>query len=202
MQLSIPKLSYPYDALEPFIDVKTMEIHHSKHHQTYTDNLNKALEKHPEINTDILTLLKDLTKVPEDIRVAVKNNGGGFVNHNFFWDILAPTGQKPQGKVSEAINKTFGSFDKFKEQFANAALTRFGSGWAWLVLNNDKLEITSTANQDSPISEGKMPLLTLDVWEHSYYIKHMWNRKAYVEDWWHVVNWTRVNELYEKALKK
>jgi Fe-Mn family superoxide dismutase len=149
-----------------------------------------------------LTLLKDLTKVPEDIRVAVKNNGGGFVNHNFFWDILAPTGQKPQGKVSEAINKTFGSFDKFKEQFANAALTRFGSGWAWLVLNNDKLEITSTANQDSPISEGKMPLLTLDVWEHSYYIKHMWNRKAYVEDWWHVVNWTRVNELYEKALKK
>jgi superoxide dismutase, Fe-Mn family len=203
MKYMLPKLSYSYDALEPYIDAKTMEIHHSKHHQAYTDNLNKALEKYPKIaETPIEDLLNDLSKIPEDIRTAVRNNGGGFVNHSFFWEILkkdAPV----KGKVIDAINKEFGSFDKFKEQFSSAALTRFGSGWAWLVLNKEgKLEIMSTANQDSPVSEGKTPLLTIDIWEHAYYLKFQNRRAEYISTFFNVINWYKVNELYEKEISK
>lgn len=201
MVFNLPKLSYSYDALEPIIDAKTMEIHHTKHHQTYVDKLNLALEKYPELQKKkIEELLKDLNKIPEDIRNAVRNHGGGHYNHSLFWEMMTPNvkDKEAKGKVVDAIVKTFGSIDKFKEQFNSTALNRFGSGWAWVVSNKGKLEICSTANQDSPISEGKTVLLGLDVWEHSYYLKHQSNRKAYVENWWNVVNWKKVNELYSK----
>ncbi|MEK6911170.1 MAG: superoxide dismutase [Nanoarchaeota archaeon] len=201
MTFTLPKLPYAYNALEPVIDTKTMEIHHTKHHQTYVDKLNLALEKYPELQKKkVEELLKDLSKIPEEARNAVRNHGGGHYNHSLFWELMTPNikDREAKGKVVEAINKEFGSFDKFKEAFNNAGLNRFGSGWAWLVSHKGKLEICSTANQDCPISEGKIPLLGLDVWEHAYYLRHQSNRKAYVESFWNVVNWKKVNELYGK----
>ncbi|MEK6968671.1 MAG: superoxide dismutase [Nanoarchaeota archaeon] len=196
-------LPYSADALEPYIDAQTMTIHHDKHHKTYLDKLLAGLEKHPELKKKHPEeLVKDLNSVPEDIRTIVKNHGGGFINHNFFWTVMAPkAGGEPSGKIGDAITQTFGGFDKFKEELTNAGLNRFGSGWAWLVMNNGKLEVYSTANQDSPLTEGKTPLLALDVWEHSYYLKHMWNRAAYIQDWWNVVNWKQVEDNFKKANK-
>ncbi len=200
MTHTLPKLNYKYDSLEPYIDTKTMEIHYTKHHQAYIDKLNAAvqgtkLEKEPVEN-----LLMDLKKIPDNLRIAIQNHGGGHFNHSFFWQILKKD-IKPQGDVIKAIEKTFGSLEKFKEQFSQAALGRFGSGWAWLVSNKGKLEITTTLNQDCPISENKYPLLGLDLWEHSYYIKHMWNRTAYIQDFFQVINWKQVEENYKKAKK-
>ena len=197
----LPKLQYSYDSLEPIIDTKTMEIHHSKHHATYVQKLNDALGKYPDLaKKEINEILKNINSVPIEIKTAVINHGGGHFNHSFFWNIITPDKKKRElkGKIAEAIKKEFGSFDEFKKKFSEAALARFGSGWAWLVLNGDELEIYSTGNQDSPIMGGKTPLLGLDVWEHAYYIKWNSDRKGYVENWWNVVNWERVNELYEK----
>jgi len=191
----LPKLNYSYDSLEPYIDTKTMEVHYSKHHKAYTDNLNKALENYPELqNLPIEKLLTDLTSLPKDIVEAVKNNGGGYYNHSLFWQMLAPKNghslEKPNEYVADMLNATFGSFDAFKELFTKTATSRFGSGWAWLVKNaDDKLEIYSTPNQETPISQGKTPLLTLDVWEHAYYLKYQNRRAEYIENWWNVVNW-------------
>ena len=191
-------LPYSYDALEPFIDAKTMEIHHDKHHQTYVDKLNAALEKHKELQgKKVNELLENLNKIPEEIRNAVRNNGGGHANHSFFWPLLKKN-IKFDGEIAEAIKKRFGSFEKFKEEFSNAAMNRFGSGWVWLVLNNGKLEIVSTVNQDSPLSEGKIPLLTLDVWEHAYYLKYQNRRGEYVNAFFNIINWKRVNENFSK----
>ncbi len=190
MTFELPKLDYAYDALEPYIDARTMEIHHSKHHQAYVDKLNAAVKGTPFEKMKVEDILKDLSKVPDTIRTAVQNHGGGHANHSFFWKIMGPScGGAPSGKLAEAINKKFGSFDKFKEEFTNAALGRFGSGWAWLVLNKGELEIMSTANQDSPLSQGKMPVLGIDVWEHAYYLKFQQKRADYVAAWFSVVNW-------------
>jgi Fe-Mn family superoxide dismutase len=177
MSYTLPKLEYAYNALEPFIDARTMEIHYTKHHQAYITNLNAALEKHPELKLSLEEMLADLTKVPQDIRGAVQNNGGGHFNHTFFWTLLKiNNGATPKGKLLEAINKAFGSFDAFKEAFSNAAKTRFGSGWAWLIVTKDKsLKVLSTANQDTPLAEGT-PILGLDVWEHAYYLNYQ-NRR-------------------------
>ncbi len=202
MTVTLPKLPYAYDALEPYIDAKTMEIHHTKHHQTYVDKLNEALSKAPELATKkVEELLKDIKSVPDHIQTAVRNHGGGHVNHSLFWELLKKN-VTFEGKVASAIIDEFGSFDKFKEQFVAAATGRFGSGWAWLVLNKKKLEIISTANQDSPIMEGKTPLLGLDVWEHAYYLKYQSKRADYAAAFWNVVNWKKVDELYEYALKQ
>ena len=204
MVYTLPKLSYAYAALEPHVDAKTMEIHYTKHHQTYVDKLNEALAKHPEIaQIPVEQLLADLNKVPEDIRMAVRNHGGGHLNHTLFWELMTPDvkAQELKGNVAEEIVKTFSSAEKFKELFNVAALGRFGSGWAWLVLNKGKLEVHSTANQDSPLLEEKIPLLGLDVWEHAYYLKWTSNRKGYVEGFWNIVNWKKVEELYQKTKK-
>ncbi|MCD4666722.1 superoxide dismutase [archaeon] len=202
MKHELPKLNIEYDDLEPYIDKETMEVHYTKHHQAYVDKLNAALEGHEDLkNIKISDLLRDLNKIPEDIRNAIKNNGGGHWNHSFFWLLLKKNGADPVGEISEAIKNKFRTFDNFKEEFTNAALTRFGSGWAWLVMNNGELEIMGTANQDCPLSEGKIPILTLDVWEHSYYIKYLWNRAEYIKNWWKVVNWEKINENYKKAIK-
>jgi len=201
MKYNLPKLPYAYDFLEPFIDAKTMEIHYTKHHQTYVDKLNEALEKHPELDEyEIEDLLADLNAVPEDIRTAVRNHGGGHLNHSLFWELLKKD-VKISSAFSKVINKEFESFDKFKEEFTKAALSRFGSGWAWLVIHEDHLDVISTANQDSPLMEGKIPILGLDVWEHAYYLKHMSNRKAYVDGFWNVINWDKVEEIYNKEIK-
>ena len=198
----LPKLPYAYDALEPYIDARTMEIHHTKHHQTYVDKLNAAVKGTNLESMNVNELLKKINEVPDNIRAAARNHGGGHSNHSFFWQIMAPdAGGEPNGNVGDAIKSAFGGFDKFKEELTNAGLNRFGSGWAWLVLNKDKLEVYSTANQDSPIMEGKVPILGVDVWEHAYYLKHTSNRGAYLKDWWNVVNWKKVNELFEKARK-
>ena len=201
MSYSLPKLPYAYDALEPHIDELTMHLHHEKHHNTYVTNLNAAIEKHPELGEkDIDTLVAELDAVPEDIRTAVRNNGGGHANHTFFWEIMAPNaGGEPTGEIKEAIDKTFGSFDQFKTDFAAAATGRFGSGWAWLVVNDGKLEIMSTPNQDSPLTEGKTPVLGLDVWEHAYYKKYSNVRPDYIKAFWNVVNWDEVNKRYNAA---
>lgn len=201
MKYELPKLSYAYDALEPFIDARTMEIHYTKHHQAYITNLNAALEKHPDLKLSLEEMLKDLNKVPQDIRGAVQNNGGGHFNHSFFWPLLkVNNGALPKGKLMSAIEKAFGSFDQFKEAFANAAKTRFGSGWAWLIVTNDNnLKVVSTPNQDTPLAEGK-PILGLDVWEHAYYLNYQNRRPDYVSAFFHVINWDMVTELYEKAL--
>ncbi len=202
---TLPKLSYKYDALEPYIDAKTMEIHHTKHHQTYIDKLNAALDKHPELyKKDVGELLGDINKVPEDIRTAVRNHGGGHLNHSFFWKILSGNKKDNEfkGEIVDMIIKKFGSFDEFKKRFVEAGMNRFGSGWAWLVINNGELEIINTANQDSPLMEGKMPILGVDVWEHAYYVKHLWNRKAYLEDIWNIINWKQVNENYRNDIEK
>ncbi len=201
MTFKLPELNYAYDALEPHIDKETMETHHSKHHQGYTDNLNKALEGHDEYqNMEIEEILKSLDKLPESIRTAVRNNGGGYYNHLLFWEMMSPNGGgKPEGELAEKIDKDLGGFDKFKEDFKKAATGQFGSGWAWLVLDNDKLEIVSTPNQDSPISDGKKVVLGIDVWEHAYYLKYKNKRAEYIDKWWNVVDWKKAEELYKKA---
>ena len=196
MAYTLPDLPYGYDALEPYIDVETMHLHHDKHHNTYVTNLNAAIEKYPELGEQsIEELVTNLNEVPEDIRTAVRNNGGGHANHSFFWKIMAPNaGGKPTGAIKEAIDQAFGSFEKMKEEFKTAATGRFGSGWAWLVLNNGKLEITSTANQDSPLTDGKTPIIGLDVWEHAYYLKYKNVRPDYIAAFWDVVSWDQANE--------
>jgi superoxide dismutase, Fe-Mn family len=202
LDYTLPKLPYAFNALEPHIDAKTMEIHHDKHHAAYVDNLNKALASRAELKRkDPITLLMEIDTVPQDIRQAVINNGGGHVNHSLFWQMMAPkAGGAPKSQVAEAIEESFGGFDEFKTQFADVAMKRFGSGWAWLIAEpGGKLSITSTANQDSPYMEGKSPILGLDVWEHAYYLKHQNKRADYVAAWWNVVNWDFVNQLYAKA---
>lgn len=196
MAYTLPDLPYGYDALEPYIDVETMHLHHDKHHNTYVTNLNAAIEKYPELGEQsIEELVTNLNEVPEDIRTAVRNNGGGHANHSFFWKIMAPNaGGEPTGAIKEAIDQAFGSFEKMKEEFKTAATGRFGSGWAWLVLNNGKLEITSTANQDNPLTDGKTPIIGLDVWEHAYYLKYKNVRPDYIAAFWDVVNWDQANE--------
>ncbi len=199
MAFSLPQLPYAHDALEPYIDKTTMEIHHGKHHNAYITNLNKALESANLANQSIEQLLADNCKaVPENIRTAVRNNGGGYMNHAIFWTIMGPkAGGQPGGKLAEAIKSAFGGFDQFKEKFAAAAMGRFGSGWAWLLQNKSgKLEITSTANQDSPQMEGHFPVLGLDVWEHAYYLKYQNRRNEYVEAWWKVVNWSEAEKRF------
>ena len=201
MAYTLPDLPYGYDALEPYIDVETMHLHHDKHHNTYVTNLNAAIEKYPELGEQsIEELMKNLNEVPEDIRTAVRNNGGGHANHSFFWKIMAPNaGGEPTGAIKDAIDQAFGSFEKMKEEFKTAATGRFGSGWAWLVLNNGKLEITSTANQDSPFTDGKTPIIGLDVWEHAYYLKYKNVRPDYIAAFWDVVNWDQANENLANA---
>ena len=197
---TLPHLPYAYDDLEPHIDEQTMRIHHTKHHQAYIDKLNAAVKGTKFENMDVNEVLKNINDVPENIRTAVRNHGGGHSNHSFFWTIMSPEGGGiPEGKIADAINKAFGSFDKFKEEFANAGLNRFGSGWAWLVVDKGKLAVYSTANQDSPLMESKVPVLGVDVWEHAYYLKYQNRRADYIAGWWDVVSWDKVNELFEKA---
>lgn len=201
MAFQLPELPYAKDALEPHIDARTMEIHHGKHHNAYVTNLNNALEGHADLQEKSLEdLLGNLDAVPENIRGAVRNNGGGHANHSLFWEVLSPNGGgEPTGEVAEAINSKFGSFDKFKEAFASAAATRFGSGWAWLVVNNGEVEVTSTPNQDTPLMEGKTPILGLDVWEHAYYLNYQNRRPDYISAFWNVVNWDEVNKRFNAA---
>lgn len=202
MAYELTPLPYPYDALEPHIDTRTMEIHHTKHHAAYITNVNKALEGHPALaGQPIEKVLRDIQSVPESIRQTVINHGGGHANHNLFWKIMAPhKGGQPKGRLGDEIKKVFGGFDAMKEQFTTAAMSRFGSGWAWLGLDKSgKLHVGSTANQDSPLLHGHTPLLGLDVWEHAYYLKYQSRRADYVTAWWNVVNWDMVAELYEAA---
>ncbi len=202
MAYELPPLPYAYDALEPHIDTQTMQLHHDKHHQTYITNVNNALQSHPDLATmPVEQLIGNLNGVPEDIRTVVRNNGGGHANHTLFWQVMAPNaGGQPSGALADAINSAFGGFDAFKEQLAKAATTRFGSGWAWLSADKGgKLQIESTANQDSPLMEGRTPLLSLDVWEHSYYLKYQNRRPEYITAWWNVVNWPEVARRYEAA---
>ncbi|ERI89990.1 superoxide dismutase, Mn [Clostridiales bacterium oral taxon 876 str. F0540] len=199
MKHELPNLNYAYNALEPYIDELTMTIHHTKHHAAYVNNLNAALDKYPELKEKSLEeLLVSINSLPEDIRAAVRNNGGGHYNHSMFWTIMSPNASgKPSGELAEKINEKFGSLEAFKELFAKAAVSRFGSGWAWLVISKDgSLEIVSTANQDNPISEGQKPLLGLDVWEHAYYLKYQNKRPDYINEWWNVVNWEEVSKRY------
>jgi Fe-Mn family superoxide dismutase len=201
MPFTLPDLPYDYAALEPHIDATTMTIHHDKHHAAYVNNVNKALEAYPDLQEKtVWELVRDLDKVPEEIRTAVRNNGGGHANHSLFWEIMSPRGGgEPGGELGEAIKSTFGSFEAFKEQFTKAATGQFGSGWAWLVLkSDDSLAITSTANQDNPITSGMVPLLGVDVWEHAYYLKYQNRRPDYVAAWWNVVNWPYVQAMYER----
>ena len=201
MTYTLPDLPYAYDALEPYIDVETMHLHHDKHHNTYVTNLNAAVEKHPELaEKSVEELISSMSTVPEDIQTAVRNNGGGHANHSFFWEILAPNaGGEPTGYLKAAIDETFGSFDELKAEFKTAATGRFGSGWAWLVLDNGTLKVTSTANQDSPLMEGQTPVLGLDVWEHAYYLKYKNVRPDYIEAFWNLVNWEKANEIFSAA---
>lgn len=198
MAHTLPRLPYAHDALEPHIDAQTMEIHHGKHHQGYVNNLNAALEGHDDLaKLDVEELLSNIDQVPEDIRQAVINNGGGHANHSLFWSIMSPNGGEPSsGEIGEAIKSAFGSLDAASEEFTTAATKRFGSGWAWLVIGDNGLEIYSTANQDSPIMQGHTPLLGIDVWEHAYYLNYQNRRPDYVDAWKNVVNWARVNEIY------
>jgi superoxide dismutase, Fe-Mn family len=202
MAYELPPLPYPFNALEPHIDAKTMEIHHDKHHQAYITNANKALEGHPDLAAKpVDELLADLNKIPESIRTVLRNNAGGHSNHTFFWKIMGPkAGGSPKGKLAEAINSTFGSFDQFKGELEKAGAGRFGSGWAWLVVNKEgKLQITSTANQDTPISDGLKPVIGVDVWEHSYYLLYQNRRPDYLKAWWNVVNWDQAEKNFEAA---
>ncbi len=201
MAFKLPDLDYPYDALEPHIDKMTMEIHHTKHHQTYVDNLNKAVEGYKEYQEmDIKELIAKLNSLPEEIKTAVRNDGGGHLNHSIFWKIMSPNGGgEPIGEVAKKIDEDLGGFDRFKEEFKKAALGRFGSGWAWLVVNKDgKFEIVSTPNQDNPVSEGKEPLLGIDVWEHAYYLKYQNRRADYIDAWFNVVDWNKVEKRYKE----
>lgn len=195
MAHSLPPLPYAFNALEPHIDARTMEIHHGKHHQAYVTNLNAALDKHPELHgKSIEDLLKSITSVPDDIRQAVVNNGGGHANHTMFWEIMGPGGGgAPTGAIADAINSSFGSLDKLKEEFKKAAIGRFGSGWAWVIDNGGKLVVESTPNQDSPLMSGKKIVFGIDVWEHAYYLHYQNRRPDYVDAWWNVVNWTAIN---------
>ena len=201
MSHEVAPLPYDYNALEPHIDEQTMHLHHDKHHATYVTNLNAALEKYPELQSKSAEeLIKDLNAVPEDIRTAVRNNGGGHVNHTMFWEIMGPNGGgQPSGALAEAINAKFGSFEEFKKQFNDAGVKRFGSGWAWLVKKGGALEIVSTANQDNPLSDGATPILGNDVWEHAYYLKYQNLRAKYLEAWWNVVNWDEVSKRFEQV---
>jgi Fe-Mn family superoxide dismutase len=196
MAHSLPPLPYPSDALEPHIDKQTMEIHHGKHHNAYVTNLNAALEKHPELQSKSAEdLIRGINSVPEDIRTAVRNNGGGHVNHSMFWQIMGPNaGGQPTGAIADAINAAFGGFDKFKEEFKKAAVGRFGSGWAWVVDNGGKIAIESSPNQDNPMMDGKKPVFGIDVWEHAYYLKYQNRRPDYIDAWWNVVNWNEINK--------
>lgn len=190
---TLPQLNYNYDALEPYIDGRTMELHHSKHHQTYVDKLNAALEGTEFTDRPIEQIIQNLDQLPESIRTAVQNNGGGHYNHSFFWEIMSPSGQKePEGPLLDLINASFGDFKTFRGQFADAAVARFGSGWVWLTQEDDKLAISSSPNQDSPLMNGVQPILGLDVWEHAYYLKYQNRRPEYIEAWWNVVNWRLV----------
>lgn len=201
MAYSLPELPYAYDALEPHIDAKTMEIHHTKHHQAYINKVNAAIEGTDLADKSICDLMKGLSSVPADKQGAVRNNGGGHWNHSLFWTVMSPEGGgDPTGALGEAITSTFGSFDKFKEEFSNAAATRFGSGWAWLCVADGKLHVESTANQDTPVSEGHTPILGLDVWEHAYYLNYQNRRPDYVSAFFNVVDWNAVGERYAKAI--
>ena len=198
MAIILPELPYAYDALEPYIDEETMHLHHDKHHQTYVNNVNAALEKHPEIGEDLESLLANVETIPADIRQAVINNGGGHLNHALFWELMTPEQTAPSAELASAIDAAFGSFEDFKAAFT--ATTRFGSGWAWLVVNKEgQLEVTSTANQDTPISEGKTPILGLDVWEHAYYVKYRNVRPDYIKAFFSVINWNKVDALFAAA---
>ena len=199
MAFELPKLAYAYDALEPHIDARTMEIHHTKHHNTYVTTLNGAVEKTPELaGKSLEDLLSDLNAVPEGVRTVVRNHGGGTYNHNLFWEIMGPNaGGTPSGELAKAIDSTFGSFDAFKEEFTKAATTRFGSGWAWLVKKDSGLAVVSTANQDNPLSDGTTPILGIDVWEHAYYLNYQNRRPDYITAWWNVVNWDAVAEKHK-----
>ncbi|WP_016950501.1 superoxide dismutase [Anabaena sp. PCC 7108] len=202
--IQLPPLPYAYDALEPHIDAKTMQFHHDKHHAAYVNNLNQALDKHPKLKSkSVEALLQNLDNVPADIRTTVRNNGGGHVNHSMFWRIMKPNGGgEPTGEIATAIKDNFGSFTDFKKQFNAAGAGRFGSGWVWLVRSkNGKLEITTTANQDSPLSKGKYPIFGNDVWEHAYYLKYQNRRPDYLEAWWNVVNWDEINQRFADATK-
>ncbi|HEN6234112.1 TPA: superoxide dismutase [Streptococcus agalactiae] len=200
MAIILPDLPYACDALEPHIDAETMTLHHDKHHATYVANANAALEKHPEIGEDLEALLADVSQIPEDIRQAVINNGGGHLNHALFWELMSPEETQISQELSEDIDATFGSFEDFKAAFTAAATGRFGSGWAWLVVNAEgKLEVLSTANQDTPIMEGKKPILGLDVWEHAYYLNYRNVRPNYIKAFFEIINWNKVNELYQAA---
>lgn len=204
MAHQLPPLPYPNNALEPYIDEQTMMIHHDRHHNTYVTNLNAALDQYPELHEKSLEdLLSDLNAVPEAIRTAVRNNGGGHANHTLFWEIIGPNGGgAPTGALAQAIDAQFGSFDQFKEEFTKAATTRFGSGWAWLVVDGSgKLAVTSTPNQDSPIMEGQKPIIGLDVWEHAYYLKYQNKRPDYIAAFWNVVNWEAAGKRYEAAVR-
>jgi len=196
MAHALPPLPYPHDALEPHIDKQTMEIHHGKHHAAYVNNLNAALEKHPDLQSkSVEDLIRGLSTVPEAIRTAVRNNGGGHANHTMFWQIMGPNaGGAPTGAIADAINGSFGGFDKFKEELKKAGVGRFGSGWAWVVETGGKLAIESTANQDSPLMEGKKAIFGVDVWEHAYYLKYQNRRPDYIDAWWNVVNWAEINK--------
>jgi len=204
MSFQLPALPYAYNALEPHIDAQTMRIHHDRHHATYVKNLNAALEKHPELKgRSAEQLLRNLNSVPQDIRTAVRNNGGGHVNHSMFWRIMRPKGGgAPTGAIASAINKNFGNFEAFKKQFNEAGQNRFGSGWVWLVRNqNGRLQITTTANQDSPLMQGNYPIMGNDVWEHAYYLKYQNRRADYLDAWWNVVNWDEINRRFAQASK-
>lgn len=200
MAIILPDLPYAYDALEPVIDAETMTLHHDKHHATYVTNVNAALEKHPEIGEDLVALLSDVESIPADIRQAVINNGGGHLNHALFWELLSPEKTEITEEVAAAINEAFGSFEAFQEAFTAAATTRFGSGWAFLVVNAEgKLEVLSTPNQDTPIMQGKQPILALDVWEHAYYLNYRNVRPNYIKAFFEIINWAKVAELYAAA---
>jgi superoxide dismutase, Fe-Mn family len=201
MTFELPQLPYAYDALEPHIDKETMNIHHTKHHNAYVTNLNNALQGQDELlSKSVEEVISNLDAVPESARTAVRNNGGGHANHSLFWKILSPNGGGlPTGELADAISKKFGTFESFKEEFGKAAATRFGSGWAWLVVNYGQLEVTSTPNQDSPLMEGKTPILGLDVWEHAYYLKYQNRRPEYVTSFWNVVNWEEVSQRFNAA---
>ncbi len=198
MAFTLPELPYGFDALEPHIDTATMQIHHGKHHQAYVNNLNAAIEKAPELaNKSLDELMSGIKTVPEAVRTAVRNNGGGHWNHSFFWKLMGPNaGGQPGGEVARAINDAFGSFDKFKEQFSAAGVGRFGSGWAWLLNDGGKLSIASTPNQDNPLMEGKNAILGVDVWEHAYYLRYQNKRPDYIAAWWNVVNWQEVESRF------
>ena len=201
MAYSLPPLPYPSDALEPHIDKRTMDIHHDGHHGTYVKNLNAALEKHPELQTkNVEELLRNIHTVPEEIRTAVRNNGGGHANHSLFWQTMAPkAGGEPGGDIAHALRSSFGSFESFKDTFTKTALNRFGSGWAWVTQRNGQLTIESTPNQDSPLLEGHVPLFGLDVWEHAYYLHYQNRRADYIKAWWNVVNWAAINKRLAAA---